>query len=43
MSGFGFLDEEPDFTTNYDIKYRMGKGAGKEEDVEHVRRWPQCF
>lgn len=26
---FGFTDEELDFIINYDIKYRMGKGAGE--------------
>jgi len=25
----GFTDEELDFIINYDIKYRMGKGAGE--------------
>ncbi|HUW32941.1 MAG TPA: hypothetical protein VM223_15140 [Planctomycetota bacterium] len=29
---YGFTDEELDFIINYDIKYRMGKGGGEEED-----------
>jgi hypothetical protein len=28
----GFTDEELDFIINYDIKYRMGRGAGEEEE-----------
>ena len=29
---YGFTDEELDFIINYDIKYRMGRGAdGREE------------
>jgi len=24
---YGFTHEEPDFIINYDIKYRMGRGA----------------
>lgn len=31
---YGFTDEELDFIINYDIKYRMGKGAGEEEGDE---------
>jgi hypothetical protein len=27
----GFTDEELDFIINYDIKYRMGRGAGDDE------------
>ena len=30
---YGFTDEELDFIINYDIKYRMGKGAGEEDDL----------
>ena len=29
---YGFTDEELDFIINYDIKYRMGRGAGGEEE-----------
>jgi hypothetical protein len=29
---YGFTDEELDFIINYDIKYRMGRGAGEEEE-----------
>ena len=29
---YGFLDEELDFIINYDIKYRMGQGAGEDEE-----------
>ncbi len=29
---YGFTDEELDFIINYDIKYRMGKDAGVEEE-----------
>ena len=29
---YGFTEEELDFIINYDIKYRMGRGA-EEEDV----------
>jgi hypothetical protein len=29
---YGFTDEELDFIINYDIKYRMGKGNGEEEE-----------
>jgi len=29
---YGFTDEELDFVINYDIKYRMGRDAGEEED-----------
>ena len=29
---FGFTNEELDFIINYDIKYRMGRGAGNTED-----------
>ena len=29
---YGFTDEELDFIINYDIKYRMGRGNGEEED-----------
>jgi hypothetical protein len=31
---YGLSDEELDFLINYDIKYRMGKGAGDDEDEE---------
>jgi tRNA1(Val) A37 N6-methylase TrmN6 len=31
---YGFTDEELDFIINYDIKYRMGKGAGEEDGDE---------
>ena len=30
---YGFTDEELDFIINYDIKYRMGREAGGEEDA----------
>jgi hypothetical protein len=29
---YGFTDEELDFIINYDIKYRMGAGAGEDEE-----------
>jgi hypothetical protein len=29
---YGFTDEELDFITNYDIKYRIGLGSGEESD-----------
>lgn len=29
---YGFTDEELDFILNYDIKYRMGRGSGEEEE-----------
>jgi hypothetical protein len=29
---YGFTAEELDFILNYDIKYRLGRGAGDEED-----------
>jgi hypothetical protein len=29
---YGFTEEELDFIINYDIKYRMGREAEKEED-----------
>ena len=29
---YGFTDEELDFIINYDIKYRMGRDAGGEEE-----------
>ncbi len=29
---YGFIEEELDFIINYDIKYRMGKGDGEEEE-----------
>lgn len=29
---YGFTEEELDFIINYDIEYRMGRGAGEEED-----------
>jgi len=29
---YGFTDEELDFLINYDIKYRMGREAGEDED-----------
>jgi hypothetical protein len=28
---YGFTEEELDFIINYDIKYRLGRGAGEEE------------
>jgi hypothetical protein len=28
----GFKDEELDLIINYDIKYRVGRGAGEEEE-----------
>jgi hypothetical protein len=28
---YGFTEEELNFIINYDIKYRMGRGAGEEE------------
>lgn len=31
---YGFTDEELDFIINYDIKYRMGKDAENEADIE---------
>jgi len=31
---YGFTDEELDFIINYDIKYRMGWGAGGEPEEE---------
>ena len=31
---YGFTDEELDFIINYDIKYRMGRGAGDSEEEE---------
>ena len=31
---YGFTDEELDFIINYDIKYRMGKGAGEVDGDE---------
>jgi hypothetical protein len=31
-SHYGFTDEELDFIINYDIKYRMGREAGEDED-----------
>lgn len=30
---YGFTDEELDFIINYDIKYRMGRDAGGEENA----------
>ncbi len=30
---YGFTPEELDFILNYDIKYRLGRGAGEEEDA----------
>jgi hypothetical protein len=30
---YGFTEEELDFIINYDIKYRMGKDNGEEEDI----------
>jgi hypothetical protein len=30
---YGFTAEELDFILNYDIKYRLGRGAGEEEDT----------
>jgi hypothetical protein len=29
--GYRLTDEELDFIINYDIKYRMGRGAGGDE------------
>ncbi len=29
---YGFTVEELDFIINYDIKYRMGRGAGKDSE-----------
>ncbi len=29
---YGFRDEELDFIINYDIKYRMGRGADGEDE-----------
>lgn len=29
---YGFTEEELDFIINYDIKYRMGRGAGEDEE-----------
>ena len=31
---YGFTDEELDFSINYDIKYRMGRGDNEEGDEE---------
>ena len=31
---YGFTDEELDFITNYDIKYRMGRNSGGDEESE---------
>lgn len=31
---YGFTDEVLDFIINYDIKYRMGRGGGDDEDAE---------
>lgn len=31
---YGFTDEELDFIINYDIKYRMGRGAGNGKDAK---------
>ena len=31
---YGFTPEELDFIINYDIKYRMGKELGEDEDDE---------
>ena len=28
---YGFTDEELDFINNYDIKYRIGRGKGRDE------------
>ncbi len=30
---YGFTDEELDFIINYDIKYRMGRDGGDEDEV----------
>ncbi len=30
---YGFSGEELDFIINYDIKYRLGRGAEEEEDA----------
>lgn len=32
MDYYGFTDEELDFIINYDIKFRMGKELGEEEE-----------
>ncbi len=29
---YGFTDEELDFIINYDIKYRMGRDAGADDE-----------
>lgn len=29
---YGFTDEELDFIINYDIKYRLGRDAGEEDE-----------
>jgi hypothetical protein len=29
---YGFTEEELDFILNYDIKYRLGRGGGEEEE-----------
>ena len=31
---YGFTEEELDFIINYDIKYRMGREAGEENEKE---------
>ena len=31
---YGLTDEELDFIINYDIKYRMGRGAGESDSEE---------
>jgi hypothetical protein len=31
---YGFTDQELDFIINYDIKYRLGRDAGEEEEEE---------
>jgi len=31
---YGFTEEELDFIIHYDIKYRMGRDAGSEEETE---------
>jgi hypothetical protein len=31
---YGFSTEQLDFILNYDIKNRMGKGSGDDEDAE---------
>jgi hypothetical protein len=35
---YGFTDEELDFIINYDIKYRMGRDSGEDEEEMAVRK-----